>query len=702
LNILQLVNALTWGGAQILVADLARAARSAGHAVVIAAFRDGPVGSQLRQEGFDVRILGEEAFDLVAAWRLLRLWREFRPDVIHSHLSRATFWARFLRHRAPQTALVTTIHGFESGSFHIVEKRMASLSDHLVFPSAFLEHWYGTQIRNLPAGRSSVLYPGVEITAPDAQRPNAPECEPRIGTLSRLHRVKGVDILLEACARLSAEQRFRIVIGGEGKEHDRLSALAGRLGLSDRLEWAGPIASPKAFLDKIDIFAAPSREEAFGITICEAMERGLPVVASRVGGIPEILRDGTDGFLVTPERPEELAAALHRLLGNAGLRQAMGAAGNARVRTEFRRDACISKHFDIYRSMLSPARPAARRLHLAISSNELGGGERMALAVAGAMKRRGVEVTATCAGQPLAGRLKTLGIPTSTVPMRAGGLFFGIRLARDLFAHRPDLVNAHLNRAALISGFFRLLGGPPVVSHVHGLNRAIYYRWSDLLVAVSASVGEHLRRQEIPVGRIAVIPNRIPGSPVVVQPPPAPPWIIGIPAKLHANKGHAWALEAIERHMALLPDLRIEIFGDGPERDALQRLAETGSLSGRVRLHGFQPDMDLWYPQLHAVLLPSLGEGIPLSLIEPMRWGIPCIATDVGGIPEIVEDEVTGVLVKPGDGDALIAGINRVLSIPAYEGFRSAARDRFRRINDFDGMIDRFASLCETLQALPS
>ncbi len=166
MNILQLVNALTWGGAQILVADLARAARTAGHAVVIAAFRDGPVGSQLRQEGFDVRILGEEAFDLVAAWRLLRLWREFRPDVIHSHLSRATFWARFLRHRAPRAALVTTIHGFESGSFHIVEKRMASLSDHLVFPSAFLEHWYGTQIRNLPAGRSSVLYPGVEITAP--------------------------------------------------------------------------------------------------------------------------------------------------------------------------------------------------------------------------------------------------------------------------------------------------------------------------------------------------------------------------------------------------------------------------------------------------------------------------------------------------------------------------------------------------------
>ncbi|HEY9071508.1 MAG TPA: glycosyltransferase, partial [Candidatus Ozemobacteraceae bacterium] len=297
---------------------------------------------------------------------------------------------------------------------------------------------------------------------------------------------------------------------------------------------------------------------------------------------------------------------------------------------------------------------------------------------------------------------KSLGIPTSTVPMRAGGLFFGIRLARDLFAHRPDLVNAHLNRAALISGFFRLLGGPPVISHVHGLNRAIYYRWSDLLVAVSASVGEHLRRQEIPAGRIAVIPNRIPGSPVVVQPPPAPPWVIGIPAKLHANKGHAWALEAIERHTTRLPDLRIEIFGDGPEREALQRLAETGSLRGRVRLHGFQPDMDLWYPHLHAVLLPSLGEGIPLSLIEPMRWGIPCIATDVGGIPEIVEDGVTGVLVRPGDGAGLVAALNRVLACPAYEGFRTAARDRFRRINDFDGMIDRFASLCDQLQARPS
>ncbi|HEY9071514.1 MAG TPA: glycosyltransferase family 4 protein, partial [Candidatus Ozemobacteraceae bacterium] len=362
MNILQLVNALTWGGAQILVADLARAARSAGHTVVIAAFRDGPVGSQLRHEDFDVRILGEEAFDLVAAWRLLRLWRDFRPDVIHSHLSRATFWARFLRHRAPQTALVTTIHGFESGSFHVVEQRMASLSDHLIFPSAFLESWYETQIRRLPPGRASVLYPGVEISPPEATQPASADREPRIGTLSRLHRVKGIDILLEACARLKGYHPFRIVIGGEGKEHDRLAGLANRLGIANQLEWAGPIASPKAFLGTIDIFAAPSREEAFGITICEAMERSLPVVASRVGGIPEILRDGTDGFLVTPECPEELAAALHRLLGDAGLRQTMGAAGSARVRTGFRRDACIEKHFDIYHSLLSTTRPAARRL----------------------------------------------------------------------------------------------------------------------------------------------------------------------------------------------------------------------------------------------------------------------------------------------------------------------------------------------------
>jgi len=697
LKILQLVNALTWGGAQILVSDLARSARQAGHTTVIAAFRDGPLSEPLRREGFEVRILGEKLLDIGAAWRLMKLWNEFQPDVVHSHLSRATFWARFLRKWAPKTALVTTIHGFESSGFHFVEKRMASLSDHILFPSAFLAEWYEKKIRKLPTGRKSVIYPGVRAGETPRKMFIDSDRRIRIGMLSRLHRVKGIDVLFEACAGLCARYPLQIVIGGDGKERDNLEEQAQRLGISAHIEWAGPISSPKAFLNTLDIFAAPSREESFGITICEAMERGLPVVASRVGGIPEILRDGIDGVLTTPESVSELRDALERLLRDEPLRISMGVSGSLRVNAVFRRNVCLASHMTIYHQISHKARARVSRIHFAVSSSELGGGERMALSLAGALKNRGMQITATCAGEPLAGRFRGLGIGTSEAPMTAGGIFFGIRLARDLAKIRPHLVNAHLNRAALISGILRNLGGPRVISHVHGLNRAIYYGLSDRLVAVSDSVGEHLQRQHIPREKIAVIPNRIPGGLTDSPTPPAPPWIIGIPAKLHANKGHRWALEAISENIERLPDFRIEIFGDGPEREALLNYVTSSRLKDRVLFRGFQPDMDDWYPKLHLVLLPSLGEGIPLSLIEPMRWGLPCVATDVGGIPEIVEDGTNGILVTPGDEAGLIEGLNRILTPELYGAFREAAKNRFKEINDFEGMIDRFESVCKDL-----
>lgn len=701
MKILQLVNALTWGGAQILVSDLARAARRAGHATVIAAFRDGPLSEPLRQEGFDVRILGEELFDIGAAWRLLALCREFRPDLVHSHLSRATFWARLLRKWIPEVILATTIHGFESGRFHSVEKRMASLSDHILFPSGFLADWYAKNIHILPSGRMSVVYPGVDTGAAPRTMRVSPGRRIRVGTLSRLHRVKGIDILFDACAGLCSRYSLQIVIGGDGKERRSLEEQARRLGIDSCVEWTGPVSSPGEFLDTLDIFVAPSREEAFGITICEAMDRSLPVVASRVGGIPEIVRDGIDGILVPPEDREALARAIERLLLDEPCRLSMGISGNRRVSAEFRRRACLDKHMILYRSLLNNSRVHRGNIHVAVSSNELGGGERLALSLAQALQSRGRRITATCAGDPLAARFRQLDIETSVAPMKAGGFFFGLRLARDLLVHRPNLVSAHLNRAALISGFLRIIGGPRVISHVHGLNRAVYYRSSDHLVAVSDSVGAHLRSQGVPPERISVIPNRIPGRLMNHSLPPAPPWVVGIPAKLHVNKGHRWALETIASNIHKLPELRIEIFGDGPERESLQAFVSLGPLKDIVRFHGFQSDMDAWYPKLHTVMLPSLGEGIPLSLIEPMRWGLPCIATDVGGIPEIVEHGANGVLVRAGDEAGLIAGLNRLLSPEAYEAFRAAARARFVAINDFEGMIDRFEHVCAQVSGLP-
>ncbi|RCK79354.1 MAG: Glycosyltransferase [Candidatus Ozemobacter sibiricus] len=730
MRILQCINALTWGGAQTLLVDLCRFLTAAGHQVRVAAFRDGPLGEALRAAGAEVRVLGEICLDLAGAWRLRRLVADWHPEVIHSHLGKASFWARLLRGRraADGPALITTVHGFEADGFHRLERRMACRSDHLIFPSRFLAEWYQRALRPLPAHRWSVIPPGAALLAsPPVRAPATTErpAAPIIGALARLHPVKGIDTLLEAAGRLrTAGVEFRLVIGGEGRERAALQALAARLDLADRTTWCGSIADRVGFLESLDLLVAPSRQEAFGISICEAMERGVPVVATAVGGIPEIIRDGQDGLLVPSDEPERLAAALRELATRPDRRRQLGEAGRQRILSEFSRAQALDKHLEIYTRR---ARPPAKRVHLAISSGELGGGERLALSLAAALPARGWQVTFTCGGPRLAARLRAAGATGRTAPMQAGGLFFAARLAADLARLRPTVVSAHLNKAALIAGLLAGPRGPSrcgnraergegapslaarapadvaisaparsprVIAHVHGLNRAIYYRWCDRLIAVSAAVRDHLLAQGLPPAQVALLPNCIPGRPVETATRPiGPPWTIAIVAKLHANKGHRWALAALEGALDRLPPFRLWILGDGPERAALAQRFRQGPLAPRLTFWGFQADLDRFYRDIHLVLLPSLGEGIPLSLLEAMRWGIPCVATRVGGIPEIVTAGVNGLLVGPDQSEALVAALAQALVPETWTRLSQGARERFATLNRFDDMLDRFVDL---------
>jgi glycosyltransferase involved in cell wall biosynthesis len=166
---------------------------------------------------------------------------------------------------------------------------------------------------------------------------------------------------------------------------------------------------------------------------------------------------------------------------------------------------------------------------------------------------------------------------------------------------------------------------------------------------------------------------------------------ISITAKLHANKGHKWALKAISNNMSKINIGKIHIFGDGPERQNLESLCSSlENLKDRVVFHGFVNDPSQYYSDIDVALLPSLGEGIPLSLLEVMRLGIPCIATNVGGIPEIITNQQSGILVEPQDENALIDAINKLSNKENYEYYSKEAFNRFKQVNNQDKMIDDF------------
>ncbi|MBI3037514.1 glycosyltransferase, partial [bacterium] len=200
MRIIYLINALTYGGAQFLLLDLCRHFSGLGGKVIVAAFRDGEVGETLRKEGFDVRILTETALDIVGFSKLCSLISAFKPDILHTHLFRATFWGRLAAKFYGKAKIVTSVHGTESENFYRLERRMASFSNLIIFPSLALSEWYIKTIRPIPSYRYHVLPPGTMVEEL-SQVPSISR-KPKIGTLSRLHPVKGLDVLIKACFNL--------------------------------------------------------------------------------------------------------------------------------------------------------------------------------------------------------------------------------------------------------------------------------------------------------------------------------------------------------------------------------------------------------------------------------------------------------------------------------------------------------------------
>ena len=179
-----------------------------------------------------------------------------------------------------------------------------------------------------------------------------------IGTVGRLAAVKDQATLIRAFARLGdqvPEQtagRLRLVLVGDGPERANLETLVGELGLNDRVWLAGDQQAVPAWLRTLDIFVLPSLGEGISNTILEAMATGLPVVATRVGGNPELVTPGESGLLVPPGDSESLAGALAQLVADPDLRQSMGEAGLARVRRDFHWENTVARYLEVYDGLL--------------------------------------------------------------------------------------------------------------------------------------------------------------------------------------------------------------------------------------------------------------------------------------------------------------------------------------------------------------
>jgi len=283
--------------------------------------------------------------------QLFALMRTFKPDVVHAHMMAGAAMG-YVATRIFRTPLVTTVHN--SFDRHSVLMR---LGDKVVAVSeaerqSLLEKGYKQDqvavVINGPnaSPREGFLNLGREHNPDDLHLPS-------VITVCGLHHRKGVHDLLRAFKDTAAIQpQWTLHIIGDGPDKAKLQALTQELGLQERVEFLGPIGTPRAFLEKSDIFVLASYADPCSLAVAEARESGCAIIATAVGGTPELLQHGEAGKLVPPGSPADITRELLNLMSSPAELQDWKS--RSRNGSEyFRVDRVVTDYDKIYRSLIS-------------------------------------------------------------------------------------------------------------------------------------------------------------------------------------------------------------------------------------------------------------------------------------------------------------------------------------------------------------
>jgi len=366
LRVVHLVEALGVGGLERVVQSLALHARRHGLMVeILCAVRGGPVAAEMEAAGHRVRVLGVTGYRPRDLLRAARALRDMKPDVVHSHGHFAGVLGRAASWWAGPPIAVHHLHTTDTTLCYRhrrLERFLARLTHRIICCSRAVADHARLDL-GIAAALLAIVPNGIDPPPPldrdDALERLGRPASPIIGCVGTLAPHKGQSVLLRALEGWpSGQVSPTVVFIGEGSERPALEVLAAQR-RNARVLFMGERRDARSLLAAFDILVAPSVErEGFGLAALEAMDAGLPVVASRLGGLPEIVEDGRTGLLVPPDDPQALAAALASLLERPDLRRSLGAAGRRRVEERFRAARQAEQIEDLYEEAIRARRAA--------------------------------------------------------------------------------------------------------------------------------------------------------------------------------------------------------------------------------------------------------------------------------------------------------------------------------------------------------
>jgi glycosyltransferase involved in cell wall biosynthesis len=295
---------------------------------------------------------------LHAAFQFRQLIMREGVAIVHTVFESSDLFAGFVTRASSRAKLVWSRRdmGILRKPKHRIAYRLMARIPHAVVAVSEEVRQYCVRTDGINSARVHTIYNGLNIER-FVNTGNRSRGGQRVVSVGNIRRVKGHDVFIRAAAIIA--QRFpraRFTIAGEVLEQQyfqELLALIDNLGLADRFGFEGGVTDLPSFLEGADIFVLPSRSEGFSNALIEAMAASLPVVATRVGGNPEAVKDGVTGLLVSPEDPDALADALQELLSDSERSWAMGIAGRRLAINEFSNGRVIHQLAEIYQRLLS-------------------------------------------------------------------------------------------------------------------------------------------------------------------------------------------------------------------------------------------------------------------------------------------------------------------------------------------------------------
>lgn len=374
-RVLHLISSGGLYGAERVLLNIATGTQQAGLEPVIGMIvppdaASNPLADAAGAAGISCRILvlhdGFRPFDVRATEAFLS---EAEPDIVHSHGYRANILSALMPSRRIKWRRISTLHGWTAthamsklAIYEALEKQLLQRLDRLVLVC-------GSMRNKLPRGLQSaplaVIPNGINVETSlergrggrdERPRPGGSAQALRILTVGRLAREKRFDSLLESCALiLRRGHKVSVTIAGEGPDRERLEERTRELGIFDHVAMPGYVADVETLYQSADVFVLPSSTEGLPMVVLEAMLHGVPVVATDVGDIPEVLGHGQYGRLVQEESTDDFVERLARAILQSVWDPVDTAAARERVKGRYSRERMVSEYLSIYRE-LAPMR----------------------------------------------------------------------------------------------------------------------------------------------------------------------------------------------------------------------------------------------------------------------------------------------------------------------------------------------------------